>query len=52
VQERSPVTEKAGRLLGFQATTSLGAILDEVVPWIAGQIEVGKSKWVAAASVS
>jgi len=42
VQERSPVTEKAGRLLGFQATTSLGAILDEVVPWIAGQIEVGK----------
>ncbi len=42
VQERSPATDKAARLLGFQATTSLNEILDEVIPWIAEQIEVGK----------
>jgi UDP-glucose 4-epimerase len=42
VQERSPATEKADRLLGFHATTSLSDILDEVVPWIAQQIEIGK----------
>jgi UDP-glucose 4-epimerase len=42
VQERSPATEKAARILGFQATTSLASILDEVVPWIAEQIEIGK----------
>jgi len=41
VQERSPATEKATKLLGFEASTSLSAILDEVVPWIAEQIEVG-----------
>ncbi len=42
VQERSPATEKAERMLGFQATTSLPEILDEVIPWIDAQIEVGK----------
>ena len=42
VQERSPATQKAARILGFQATTPLSDILDEVVPWIAQQIEVGK----------
>lgn len=42
VQERSPATEKAARLLGFHATTSLSDILDEVIPWVAEQIEVGK----------
>jgi UDP-glucose 4-epimerase len=42
VQERSPSTEKAKNLLGFQATTPLAEILDEVIPWIAGQIEVGQ----------
>lgn len=41
VQERSPATDKAARLLGFRAETSLDAILDEVIPWIAEQIEVG-----------
>jgi len=35
VQVRSPQTEKSERLLGFEATTGLDAILDEVVPWIA-----------------
>jgi len=42
VQERSPDTSKAAKLLGFRATTSLSEILDEVIPWIAQQIEVGQ----------
>lgn len=42
VLERSPKTEKAATLLGFQACTSLSEILDEVIPWIAEQIEVGQ----------
>jgi nucleoside-diphosphate-sugar epimerase len=42
VQERSPSVEKAKRLLGFEATTSLDEILDEVVPWIAEQLQVGQ----------
>ena len=39
VQERSPDTRKAERLLGFCATTSLFDVLDEVIPWIAEQIK-------------
>jgi nucleoside-diphosphate-sugar epimerase len=42
VQERSPNTEKADRLLGFRATTSLSDGLDEIIPWIAEQIEIGR----------
>jgi nucleoside-diphosphate-sugar epimerase len=42
VQERSPNTEKAARVLGFHATTSLSDGLDEIIPWIAEQIEVGR----------
>src|SRR5579863_3075857 len=42
VQERSPSTEKAATLLGFQATTPLGEILDEVIPWIREQIAVSQ----------
>lgn len=42
VQERSPETEKAATLLGFQATTPLGEILDEVIPWIRDQIVVNQ----------
>jgi UDP-glucose 4-epimerase len=42
VQERSPATEKAACMLDFHATTSLDDILNEVVPWIAEQIEIGK----------
>jgi nucleoside-diphosphate-sugar epimerase len=34
VQRRVPATEKARRLLGFEATTTLDEMLDEVVPWI------------------
>ena len=34
VQKRVPSVEKAKRVLGFEATTSLDDLLDEVVPWI------------------
>jgi UDP-glucose 4-epimerase len=39
VRRRVPSVEKAKRLLGFEATTPLETILDEVIPWIAKQIE-------------
>ena len=41
VQRRIPSTEKARRVLGFEATTSLDEMLDEVVPWVAAAIENG-----------
>jgi nucleoside-diphosphate-sugar epimerase len=42
VQERSPAVEKAERLLDYRAETPLSTILDEVIPWIEGQIAVGQ----------
>jgi nucleoside-diphosphate-sugar epimerase len=42
VQKRVPHVGKAKEILGFEATTSLGEILDEVVPWVQAQVEVGK----------
>src|SRR6202167_1154288 len=41
VQRRVPATEKAKRVLGFEATTSLDVMLDEVIPWIGAAIEKG-----------
>jgi UDP-glucose 4-epimerase len=41
VQRRVPATDKAKRMLGFEATTSLDDMLDEVIPWIAQAIENG-----------
>lgn len=41
VQKRVPSVEKAEKLLGFKAETSLDEILDEVVPWIAEQVKIG-----------
>jgi len=41
VQRRVPDTEKAKRILGFEATTSLEDMLDEVIPWIAQAIANG-----------
>ena len=41
VQRRIPSTEKAGRILGFKAETPLDVVLDEVIPWIRRQIDVG-----------
>jgi UDP-glucose 4-epimerase len=41
VQRRVPATDKARRVLGFEATTTLDDMLDEVIPWIASAIETG-----------
>ena len=41
VNRRVPSTEKAKRLLGFEATTGLEKILQEVVPWIEKAVAAG-----------
>ncbi len=41
VQHRVPATEKAKRMLGFEAATSLDRMLDEVIPWITRAVELG-----------
>jgi len=41
VQRRIPSTDKAKRVLGFESTTTLDEMLDEVIPWIANAIENG-----------
>jgi UDP-glucose 4-epimerase len=42
VQYRSPDVSKAAALLGFQATTTLDEMLDEVVPWIERAVREGQ----------
>ena len=41
VQRRVPATDKAREVLGFEATTPLDEILDEVIPWIRKAVEEG-----------
>lgn len=41
VARRVPDTRKAKEMLGFEATTSLQAMLDEVIPWIREEIAKG-----------
>jgi nucleoside-diphosphate-sugar epimerase len=41
VQRRVPDVSKAKRVLGYEATTGLEEILDEVIPWVAEQVELG-----------
>ncbi|HEY1616366.1 MAG TPA: GDP-mannose 4,6-dehydratase, partial [Streptosporangiaceae bacterium] len=41
VQRRVPAVSKARRLLGFEATTTLEEMLDEVIPWITEAVESG-----------
>ena len=41
VQRRVPAVGKAKRILGFEATTSLDQMLDEVIPWITSAVESG-----------
>ena len=54
VQRRVPSTEKAKLALGFEATTSLDEMLDEVIPWIEkailseGQVLDRPRPWVEA----
>lgn len=42
VQMRVPDVSKAKRVLGYEATTPLETILDEVIPWIREQVLAGK----------
>ena len=42
VQMRVPDVRKAREVLGFEATTSLDEMLDEVIPWIRDEISVGR----------
>jgi len=42
VQLRVPDVRKASDVLGFQATTSLDQMLDEVIPWIRAEAEAGR----------
>ena len=42
VQMRVPDVSKARERLGFEATTSLDEMLDEVIPWIRAEIEAGR----------
>src|SRR2546425_1019443 len=41
VQKRVPNVEKAKRVVGFEATTSLTQMLDEVIPWIEHAVKDG-----------
>ncbi|HUL28152.1 MAG TPA: NAD-dependent epimerase/dehydratase family protein [Streptosporangiaceae bacterium] len=41
VQRRVPSTDKAKRVLGFEATTTLDQMLDEVIPWISQAVDAG-----------
>jgi nucleoside-diphosphate-sugar epimerase len=41
VQRRVPSVEKARRVLGFEASTTLEEALDEIIPWVRDQISVG-----------
>ena len=40
-RSRVPDTEKAKKVLGFEATTTLDQMLDEVIPWIEAAIKSG-----------
>jgi nucleoside-diphosphate-sugar epimerase len=41
VQRRVPDVRKAREVLGFEATTTLDQMLDEVVPWIRSELDAG-----------
>ena len=42
VQLRVPHVQKAREMLGFEATTTLDTMLDEVIPWIREELEAGR----------
>jgi len=41
VQKRVPNVSKADRVLGFKCATGLDQMLDEVIPWVKQQVELG-----------
>jgi nucleoside-diphosphate-sugar epimerase len=42
VQKRVPDVTKSREVLGFEATTSLDTMLDEVIPWVTQAVKDGK----------
>ncbi len=42
VQRRVPDVRKARDVLGFESTTTLDAMLDEVIPWINAELRAGR----------
>src|SRR5829696_2229512 len=42
VQRRVPDVRKSREVLGFEATTTLDQMLDEVVPWIRAELDAGQ----------
>ena len=42
VQMRVPDVSKASDVLGFEASTTLDEMLDEVIPWIRSEVEAGR----------
>jgi UDP-glucose 4-epimerase len=42
VQRRVPDVRKAREVLGFEATTTLDQMLDEVIPWIRAELDAGR----------
>ncbi len=42
VQLRVPDVRKAREVLGFEATTTLSEMLDEVIPWIRDELQAGR----------
>lgn len=41
VQKRVPSIDKTKRVLGFEAKTTLSHALDEIIPWVKEQVELG-----------
>jgi UDP-glucose 4-epimerase len=41
VQKRVPEVSKAKKMLGFSCNTTLDTMLDEVIPWVRQQVELG-----------
>ncbi len=42
VHRRVPDVTKARRVLGFEASTTLSEMLDEVIPWVRAEVEAGR----------
>ena len=42
VQKRVPDVTKAKEVLGFECTTSLDTMLDEVIPWVTEAVKDGR----------
>ena len=42
MQKRVPDVEKAKEVLGFECTTTLDEMLDEVIPWVTQAVADGR----------